>query len=313
MNGIRRWLLIAFAALALSRPGLAQQPDDASGEARRLYTEARKAMSDKKYGEAALGFEAASKLIPHAVALYTAAQAWELAGEPARAADAYARALATPKLNESQAERSRERLAALEQQVGTVVITGGESTRVQIDDQIEVTAPARLHGVAGDRTLTITRADGSVERRAIDLIAGESIEVDIDATQEAAAPEAAPKRVVPLSQPAMQPVRVERRSSTLQTVGFVTMGAGLAALGGAVVLGLSAKDAEETYRSSPTRATFDHAKSLETRTNVMLVVGGVMTSAGVGLVVWQSLSSGKERAALGLRAGPATLAAEGSF
>jgi hypothetical protein len=315
MNGIRRCWLIALALLALSSAALAQQPDEASAaEARRLYTDARKAMSDKKYSEAALGFEAASRLVPHAVALYTAAQAWELAGEPARAADAYARALATPKLNESQAERSRERLAALEQLVGTVVITGSESSRVQLDDHMEVNAPARLHGAAGERTLTITRADGTPERRAVSLVAGDSIEVDVDAREEVAAPEAPAKQVVPLAPPARQPIKVEQRSpSAWQTVGFVTTGAGLAALGGAVLFGMSAKDAEETYRKAPTRATFDHAKSLETRTNVLFVVGGVLTTAGVGLVVWQALSPGQERAALSVRAAPGSLIAEGSF
>jgi hypothetical protein len=315
MAAIRLCWLLAFALLALSSPALAQQPDEAAAsEARRLYTEARRAMSDKKYSEAALGFEAASKLVPHAVALYTAAQAWELAGAPARAADAYARALATPKLNESQADRSRQRLAALEQQVGTLVITGEESTRVQLEDQIDVTAPARLHGAAGERTLTITRADGTVEQRTVTLTAGDSIEIDVDAPQTAATPDPPPKKVVPLAPPAKQPVIVERtKPRPLLTLGYVTAGAGLAALGGAVLFGLSAKDAEATYRHSPTRATFDHAKSLETRTNILFAVGGVLTTAGAGLVVWQSLSADEERPALGVRAGPGSLFAEGNF
>lgn len=320
MTRARCWwtalLTLAVLVLSVSAPA---QDDATKNEARRLYGEARKAMADKQYREAALGFEASSKLHPHAVSLYTAAQAWELAGEPGRAADAYSRALATPKLSDSQAARSRDRLAELEQKVGTVVVIGNETTRVQLDDHMEVTAPARLHGAPGDHTLKIARADGSSEQRQVTLAVGEAIELDAEAKEEAepeAGAEPKPKKVVPLAEPAKRPVKPEKEngSSTLRTIGFITAGAGLAALGGAAMLGMSAKDAEDTYKDSPTRATFDHAKSLETRTNVMFVVGGVLTAAGVGLVVWQSVG-GEEQptTALRVRAGAGSLWAEGSF
>lgn len=321
MTGIRRsWhALLLGAGLALALPGLAvaQPSEQTANEARRLYNDAKKAMSDKKYEQAALGFEAASKLQPHAVALYTAAQAWELAGQPGRAADAYARALATPKLNESQAERSRERLAELEKQVGTIVLVGSETTRAQLNDHMEVTLPARLHGKPGEHVLKITRAGGKTDERSITLEAGDSIEIDAEAAEEPTAKtaEPKPKKVVPLAEPAKKPVEPEPEggSSVLQTVGFITAGAGVAVLGGAVVLGLGAKDAEDTFNDSPTRATYDHAKSLETTTNIMFVVGGVLTAGGVGLVIWQSSKGGRENTALRVRAAPGAVFAEGAF
>src|SRR5262245_36793484 len=49
------------------------------------YAEARRAFKEERYRDAALGFEAADRERPDAVALYTAAQAWELAAELARA------------------------------------------------------------------------------------------------------------------------------------------------------------------------------------------------------------------------------------
>jgi hypothetical protein len=312
------WALGATLALTLPGVARAQPSEQTANEARRLYNDAKKAMSDKKYQEAALGFEAASKLQPHAVALYTAAQAWELAGQPGRAADAYARALATPKLNESQAERSRERLGALEKRVGTVVVVGGEGTRAQLDDHSEAPVPARLHGLPGEHVLKITRANGQTDARTLTLEAGDSLEIDAEASDEAPVKSAEPKKkVVPLAEPAKKPVEPEpeKKSSTLKTVGFITAGAGVAALGGAVVLGLTANDAEDTYKTSPTRATFDHAKSLETTTNIMFVVGGVLTAAGVGLVIWQSSSGGSEeqRASVSLKAAPGALFAAGQF
>src|SRR6185295_7852287 len=137
--------IIAILALAMvvgwvSR-GFAQTDDPEATEARRLYNEARQAFKQERYREAALGFEAASKIRPHAVALYIAAQAWELAQEPVRAADAYARALSTPKLEEEQAARARERLDALEPELATALVAGREGTRVRLDDRIELTVP----------------------------------------------------------------------------------------------------------------------------------------------------------------------------
>jgi tetratricopeptide (TPR) repeat protein len=293
------------------------EDDETTKEARRLYNEAREAMSAKNYKEAALNFEAASRLRPHAVALYTAAQAWELAGEPARAADAYAKALATPKLNDTQATRSRERLAALEKETGVVVALGPETTRVQLDDQMESGLPARLHGSPGAHVVTIIFADGNSETRNVTLEKGGSVELDTtrSATPEEAAP---PKKdkVVPMSEPKTEAVRVEPEpTSVWKTVGFIATGAGLATLAGGAVLGLAAKDAEDTYKAAPTQETLDHAKGLESNTNILFITGGVLTAAGIGLVVWQSMSKGSKPAEqdVALVIKPSGLFAEGSF
>lgn len=310
--------LLTTAALStfVARPAHAED-DETTKEARRLYNEAREAMSAKKYKEAALNFEAASRLRPHAVALYTAAQAWELAGEPARAADAYAKALATPKLNDTQATRSRDRLAALEKETGVVVALGPETTRVQLDDQMEAGLPARLHGSPGAHVVTIFFADGNSETRNVTLEAGSSVELD---TTKTATPEekAPPKKdkVVPLAEPKTKAVREEPEpSSVWKTVGFVATGAGLATLAGGAVLGLAAKDAEDTYKAAPTQETLDHAKGLESNTNILFITGGVLTAAGIGLVVWQSMSKSSKPAAqdVALVIKPAGLFAEGSF
>ncbi|MEZ4224365.1 MAG: hypothetical protein R3B13_25675 [Polyangiaceae bacterium] len=302
--------------LALPKSAHAQD-DETLKEARRLYNEAKDAMKDKRYKEAALGFEAASGLHPHAVALYTAAQAWELAAQPARAADAYAKALATPKLNDQQAARSRERLAALEKETGVVVATGPEGVRVRLDEQMEAALPARLHGTPGDHVVTIIQPDGKTDARNVSLEAGASVELD---TSKAPAvgdtPKPAPAKRVPLAEPNKQPVQVEREKTSIwKTVGFVTTGAGLATLAGGIVLGLSAKDAEDTYNAAPTRETFDHAKGLETNTNILLITGGVLTAAGVGLVIWQSTSSESKTPSsnVSVRIEPSGLSARGRF
>ena len=97
---------------------------------------------------------------------------------------------------------------------------------------------------------------------------------------------------------------------TLKTLGFVGIGAGVAALGGGILLGLGAKDAEKTYNAAPSRETYDHAKDLETKTNIMFIAGGVLTVAGAGLVIWQS---SKREQPVAVRVSPKTVYAEGRF
>jgi hypothetical protein len=308
--GLAASLLLFPAASAF-----AQEDAAIVEEARRLYNDARKAFKDDRFSEAAIGFEAASKLRPHAVALYTAAQAWELAGHKARAADAFARALATPQLDDTQAERARKRLAELEAELGSVVVSGEETTRVQLDDHSEVTAPARLHAEPGDHTLLIVRADGSSDRRQVSVGKGETIEVDAEAREEADEGEAEEVKTVPLSEPKQQPVRVEAAAGPplMRTLGFVGIGAGVAALGGGILLGLSAQDAEDTYKSAPTQATLDHAEGLESKTNIMLVAGGVLTAVGVGLVIFSARDGESPPGSAELGVGPGGVWAKGRF
>lgn len=314
---LRRWLALAVLAASCLGPGIAHGADDAQlAEARRLYNDAKKAMTEKRYKDAALAFEGASRIKAHAVALYTAAQAWELADEPARAADAYALALSTPKLSDAQTKRSEERLVELQKKLGVVSATGNEGTRVRLDDHMEVGVPAKLHGVGGDHEIVITRSDGSSDTKQVKLTVGKTLDLDAEARPEPEAekkPE--PETEVELSEPAKRPIEVKSDSGPWKTIGYVSLGAGIAALGGGALLGLSAKDAEDTYKASPTRETFDHAKGLESKTNIMFIAGGVLTAGGVGLLIWGGPKP-KEKpveASVGFRVGPGQLVAEGRF
>lgn len=311
-----RFAAIVAALCLLSASSTTRADDDEqTAEARRLYGEAKKLMGGKKYQEAALAFEAAGRLKSNAVAYYTAAQAWELAADPARAADAYALALATPKLNEAQSSKSEERLTALRKELGSVKVRGADGTRVRIDDHMELGTPATLHAGSGEHTLHITRADGSSETRKLAFEPGKTVEVDTEERPEPQ-PDAPKVKKVTLSETRKAPVDESAKGpSPWKTVGFVGIGAGVAALGGGLVLGLAAKDAEDTYKKRPTRETLDHAKGLESSTNVMLIVGGVLTAAGVTLVVWPSRAPRKPPgdAALNLQITPGGVIAGGRF
>ena len=124
------------------------------------------------------------------------------------------------------------------------------------------------------------------------------------------------KRVT-LSEPRKHPVEPEPRpSNAWKNAGFISLGAGIAALGGTVLLGTSAKDAEKTYNATPSRETYDHAKGLESKTNIALIAGGVLTAAGVGIIIWQSGKKPhhtEQTNAISLRLGPSRFFAEGCF
>jgi hypothetical protein len=255
--------------------------------ARKLYADARAALEDERYRQAALGFEAASKLDRHALSLYRAAQAWELGGEQGRAADAYARALVTSGLTRQQAERARERLEAMVTTLGVVVLRGDPSTRVQLDDHMELSLPARLHGEPGEHTLLLLHPDGKVERRSVMLIQGETLTVDTTPS----ASRTGENKIIRMSEPRLIPVASESESDDgrlWKTAAWMATGAGVSALAGAAVLGLAANDAEATFQARPSREAYDHAKVLETSTNVMLAAGVLLTGVGVGVIIWQN-------------------------
>jgi hypothetical protein len=300
--------------LALARAANGQQPAAESS----AYEQARRAFKEERYRDAALGFEAAYRLRPDAIALYTAAQAWELALDPARAADAYARALATAKLDDNQVARARERLAALGSELGAIDVSGPAGTLVQLDEHAEWAVPARLHGSPGARALRITHPDGAVERRQLTLAAGAVAPVDaappppptVGPTPSASVPP--PILPEPQKHPVLDPAPAQR-SPVWLGIGCGSLGAGIGALGGALLLGLSARDADDAAQAAHSADAEAHADSLETRALVMAVAGGALTALGTGIVIWQSTRATSAEAALRVRVDGQRVRVEGKF
>ncbi|MDB4997673.1 MAG: hypothetical protein JWM74_5105, partial [Myxococcaceae bacterium] len=158
-------LCLALAGTLAFEPCARAQGDsdtplsDPAAEARRLYNLGTQAYAAHKFADAATSFEAAASYKAHAVTLFTAGLAWEQAGQPEHAADAFGRALDVPGLSGEQLAQAKEKLAALEKKLGVVTITAPEGWRVHLDAFTEVGAPARLHGAPGLHTLFV-RAPG---------------------------------------------------------------------------------------------------------------------------------------------------------
>ncbi|MBX3262855.1 MAG: hypothetical protein KIS78_33495 [Labilithrix sp.] len=283
--------LALAAVLALTGAGGVARADestaDSAAEARQQYGMGTQAFSQKRYSEAALHFEAAASFKASAIALYTAALAWDLASRPERAADAYGRALEVPGLDAKQTGIAKDRVAALEKSLGTVVVTAPEGWKVQLDTLTEVPAPARLHASPGVHTLTVRIPNKPIERRDVTLEAGKVTNLELK-DEPAPAPAVDPEPVAEAPAPASEapPPRLrEPFWTTMRVIGVGVAGVGVAALGAGAILGTSANGAKEAYDAAPSRAAFDHASSLETWTNVALISGAVLVAGGIALVV----------------------------
>jgi tetratricopeptide (TPR) repeat protein len=273
---------VALSLGFVSSIALAQQADPAA-EAKRQYNLGTQAYSAHRFVEAALAFEAAAAIKPNAVTLYTAGLAWEQANQPERAADAFSRSLDLPGLLAQQQQNAKERVATLERSLGTLVVTGPASTKVQLDALTEVVVPARLHAPPGTHVLTIRWEDAPLEKRDVQLEVGKAT------TLELSRPVAPPPKIEEPAPPAPvvappAPPEPERMPVT-RILGIGALGAGVAFGVGTIALGISALDAKSAYDAAPTRAAFDHANGLATWANVAWITAAVFVAAGVTLVL----------------------------
>jgi hypothetical protein len=286
-----RATLAALALVMISWSGAAsaQEAPDPIATARKEYGAGKEAYAAKRFAEAALHFEAAAAIRPHAVTLYTAALAWEAAAKPERAADAFSRSLDVAGLDGKQQENARARLNALEAALGTVIVKGPEGTHVQLEGLTETTTPARLHAPPGAHVLVARFAGDKVTRKDVTLELNQVGSLEVK--EEAAAPATAdkpredePKK--PDAEPSSPPTKAApAKFPMMKAAGIGAAGVGVGFLVGGTVLGLNALSAKDAYNAGPTRSSFDHANGLATWSTVAFVAGAVFTAGGVALLL----------------------------
>ena len=290
-------------------------PHDGVAQARSAYDAGARAFSEKRFAESGRQFEEAARIVPNAVALFTAALAWERAGDPARAADDYGRAGALPGLDDDQMRRVTERLSEMEPAMGVVRVRGPAEALVRIDGEgPDVPVPATLHAGPGSQTLVVTRpADAthttlSSERRPLSIARGAIL--DIDVTPRVALG-TTPARDASNSAP-------ESKGSTSMglVAGLVLLGVGTAAeVGNAVLWWGLAQPARDDYVRERSRSNFDRASSLQTWANGLHASAGVLAAAGVACMLWGPGGPWSPHAgsAAALLVGPMAIGLEGSF
>ena len=293
-------------------------PSEMAERARAIYAAATRAFAETRFAEAAQKFDEAASVVPSAVAFFTGGLAWERAGDPARAADDYARALELGShqpggIDEKQSDKAKERLGALEATFGTVRVLGPSGTWVRIEDQgVGARAPATLHAAAGGHYVVARSLPGeppapsASERSFVMLSVGKTVTLDLTAKKlDETAGRGVPAITSPPEVAMVESPTDAEQSHGLATVGCVMMGVGAAAeLAAAIVWWGPAMAARDDYRFHT--GTRERAVGFETLTNVALIGGAALVGVGTAFTIIgraHSAPKGTARPSLGLQVG----------
>lgn len=260
-RGWRHGVAVLGVATALATSTASRAADDESApppagdtaqEARQQYQAGMQAYQAKRFVEAALHFEAAVIQRPHAIALYTAALAWEQANRPERAADDFARALDVQGLSAAQIQSARDRLGTLEKAMGTLEVTAPDGWRVQLDANTGVLVPAHLHAMPGVHSLTVQAPSAPIQHRDVTLELGKTIHLALAAEPLAPPPAARPSEPepAPVIEPARKPSSEGTTLDLRRALGFGVVGAGVASVAAGAILGVNALSARRVQRGA---------------------------------------------------------------
>ena len=281
---MRRVAALAVVLCAVtSEPTAFAQSEEAT--AAQFFRAGLAAYDRREYRAAALAFEEAYAHVPRGAAIYNAGRAWEAAGEQARAADAFAAALARGDLDPPDAQLDKEHLGKLELGLGVIVVDAPATATVSLDGVDRGHPPRTLHAAAGQHQLVITRRDGSAVSREVDVTTAASVSVSV-------ADVPLPASSLPPTQ-APPPVPAPVAAPSPATWAWVTLGAA-AAFG----VGGAATYVKFTSDRSAFDATGDMSSSLHssaltfrTATYVLWGVAGACAVASAVLFIVSGRSS----------------------
>jgi hypothetical protein len=151
---------------------------------------------------------------------------------------------------------------------------------------------------AGSHTLTAS-SQGKQQRWEVTLSPGRNEEHHFEFAVPGPAPaSAAPPATAPAAAPATA-APAPKRGGSVRSVGYVVGGLGLVAVGAGVFVGSGAKDKESQARGKcdnrpitgftcpeSVRGDFESAQSQARTANVLLIAGGVVAAAGVGMILF---------------------------
>jgi len=342
---------VAWAFLLLLLPAVAGATESDALTARQRYLAGAQAYAAGKYADAVDQFIAADRIAPSAALSFDIARAYEKLGESSLALRwfrDYLHRAGDP----SDGPKVRKIVQSLErtlrdkgvQQITVRSVPRGATVAVDSD-------PAGVTPWTGDlppgrHRLAVAYEGYERTERWFVLPPDHAIDVEVHLTRPepkaaavgvplAAAPPASPKappaappespskpaeKAVPTA--AIAPVSVPEPSSsgssTVRTIGIVTMGVGGAALGGALAFELMRRDAENDAKKDPTQygyaAKLDKANDDQMAARVLLGVGtGLVVTGGVMFLVGGPSSKHPTEIAMGCVPGRCGATASGRF
>lgn len=252
--------------------------DERRNDAAGCYASARTAYKSGDYRGAAVLFACAYQYAGKPELKYNEGLAWHLAGEAARAADAFAFFLAQSKLDiPDKKEDARLRLELLASQLFTLTLrSASAAARASVDGATEVVLPSTLHLLPGRYRVDARAAGFTPRAESVVAVAGGVATLDLDLTAE-----------VPREVPTPRPVRESPPGGRGLTVAW----AGLAFAGAAgvasVVLGLEVEKTLGDFEAGGRRdrSLRDTAVTLRTATNVAWIAAAGVGAASATLLV----------------------------
>lgn len=288
MTRYARALILLTPAVCLASPRLAAAADPEAAAVRE-FREGQQAYARGDFRAAAQRFEAAFRTDPRGAIVFNAGLSWQAAGEPARAADDYAFALATTDLPTDNAADARTRLGALEQSLGRIDVTAPPGARVSVAHADRLPPPAHVHVAPGRYTVTVLLADDSTRQRSVSVRAGEWAHLDFPPDHDAAPAAApAPQQVEP--PPSSTPAAPESTASaspgsSQRTWGWITLGVAGVLAGVSTWLTVDFFNANAQNDKYRQQSTHDDAVAAATRLDVGLAATVVAAGVGVALLL----------------------------
>lgn len=263
------WLVIILALL------LGGRAHAAPPSAKEIFAEAQAAFARGDFVAAASAFEETARIQPHPAPLMNAAEAWERAGQPVRAAEDCDRVLAMPDLAPAFADPARARLARLSSSIATVNVTTPVGSYAQVDAAPPDRIPFRKRLAPGSHVVALRgTGEASVATRNLELAGGEVVDV-------AFAPPRTDGAIFNDPPPRPPP---PRRSAAPPIGSFVAFGFGAVALGTTTYFGVRTLDLRSEFERTPTLDIADDFDTAKVVTNVL--VGVALVSLAAGVVLW---------------------------
>jgi tetratricopeptide (TPR) repeat protein len=279
-------------------------------EAAENFDRGAKAFARGDFRRAAEAFEAAYRLGPRPDVLWNAAQAWQRAGEAARAATLYARYLREAPPAAPDRGAATAQLAALSPRLARVEVHGDNLEQLAVDD---VPSQETIVYVSRGAHVVSAVVGGRPVRKTQAVEAGDVVSVVLE-TPAVVEIIPAPPSSLPAARVSLSPEPPPRPAHTGWSpwvfVGSASLAA--AAVGLTIGSGIDTDASLKTFDAHGTPANLRTGQEKELRTNILLgtsVALGLLTAAtALWLVDWHG---GGQRVSIGL--GPARLGVRWSF
>lgn len=301
--------------------------DEQRSEAKARYEAGVAAYTAGRYKDAVDLFLAADRLAPSSPLSFNIARAYEKLGDDSGALRFYRDYLRrTPDAQNANdvgalVKRFEERLRAKGVQQMTVLSTPTGAT-VALDGAPVGVTPATLDVPPGQHHLALMLRGYADTERDIELAADHALDIVLELAPAPAADQATPAPAASAAATAPAPsVPAHAESQGLGVWPYVTLGAGAAALAGALTFELMRKSSEESAKDASTQVEYkDHYDTMvsqRTTARVLVGVGGALVVTGGVLLAIDlgNASPTKKAARLGIAPSPGGITASvaGSF